>query len=428
MASAAAASAAATGTTPPTPDPILTPAPGPLAPQNPAEHREASSAGRLENRYVESLPPPPPPHVEPYDRPATKVPGFVSASSSTTEGPSESEGLLQQPAAPATFGEAPVASGAPDAPASLVATAAAAAPAPALESGVGAKRKGGLRASGQTSWRSASILFPRAAPRPPRGINREQPARAVAVAAVPASVSASTAPAYAPPGSSTPSYPAPSNVSISGTPGGAAAEAVAAAAAAADPATLPPLPVLGPPQQQQVLPSSRDSSAANGVEVPTETTDIAAATADRARNRARGRNAEKKRTALRNWRSASHDHALVLVGAARLPRKVLAKTMKMPGACWVDRHELGQLCSLPLEVKPALAKSLAAQLPPCASCDDNEEGRGESEGGVSSLFCFWWWWWCFWWRCWCRRRCFLCCSCCRSWYCCASCALFEGRE
>ena len=86
---------------------------------------------------------------------------------------------------------------------------------------------------------------------------------------------------------------------------------------------------------------------------------------------------QKRRSALRNWRSASYNYALVLVGAARLPRKTLAAAAKMPGAVWVDRHELGEPCSLPLEVKTVLAKSLAAQMPSCASCDDNEAGRGK---------------------------------------------------
>lgn len=88
---------------------------------------------------------------------------------------------------------------------------------------------------------------------------------------------------------------------------------------------------------------------------------------------------QKQRSALRNWRSAPYNYALVLVGAALLPRKALAGASKLPGAVWVDRHELGEPCSLPLEVKPVLAKSLAAQAPTCASCDDNEAGRGESQ-------------------------------------------------
>lgn len=88
--------------------------------------------------------------------------------------------------------------------------------------------------------------------------------------------------------------------------------------------------------------------------------------------------AQRKRAALRKWRSASHEIALVLVGAANLPRKVCTKVGKMPGAVWVDRHELSDPCSLPLEVKAVLAKVLAERMAPCGSCDQNENGRGES--------------------------------------------------
>lgn len=111
----------------------------------------------------------------------------------------------------------------------------------------------------------------------------------------------------------------------------------------------------------------------------TGTTSAATATATR---RVSGRSggdqdAQRKRAALRKWRSASHDHALVLVGAANLPRKVCTKVGKMPGAVWVDRHELSDPCSLPLEVKAVLAKVLAERMAPCGSCYQNENGRGE---------------------------------------------------
>ncbi|CAM9887099.1 unnamed protein product, partial [Hapterophycus canaliculatus] len=86
---------------------------------------------------------------------------------------------------------------------------------------------------------------------------------------------------------------------------------------------------------------------------------------------------QKQRLALRNWRSASYNHALVLLGAARLPRKALAEATKIPGAVWVDRHELVEPSGLPLQVKSVLARALAAQTPACGSCDDNETGRGE---------------------------------------------------
>lgn len=101
-------------------------------------------------------------------------------------------------------------------------------------------------------------------------------------------------------------------------------------------------------------------------------------TAGRASGRVPGElDAKRKRAALRNWRSAAYDHALVLCNAAQLPRKACAEAAKMPGARWVDRHELVEPYSLPLEVKPVLAKCLAAQMPSCASCDENDTGFGE---------------------------------------------------
>ena len=87
--------------------------------------------------------------------------------------------------------------------------------------------------------------------------------------------------------------------------------------------------------------------------------------------------AQRKRAARRNWRSASQNFALVLVGAANLPRKVCSKVAKVPGAIWVDRHELAVPSSLPLEVKATLAKVLAERMLPCGSCGQSESGRGE---------------------------------------------------
>lgn len=147
----------------------------------------------------------------------------------------------------------------------------------------------------------------------------------------------------------------------------ASTAAVAAATAAAASVALPP------PESSPVPNGTGGARGGDG----------GATAADRSGGDRRAAGAlQKQRSALRNWRSAAYDHALVLVGAARLPRKILAEAAKMPGAVWVDRHELGEPCSLPLEVKSVMAKSLAAQMPTCASCDDNESGRGESFVGL----------------------------------------------
>lgn len=104
--------------------------------------------------------------------------------------------------------------------------------------------------------------------------------------------------------------------------------------------------------------------------------------------------AEKKLRALRKWRSASYEYAIVLFGAAQLPRKAAAKVGKMPGASWVLPQELGKPCSLPMEVRLALAECLHGPVSSCESPDDNEMGRGEqyfkscTRARASICFCF----------------------------------------
>lgn len=87
----------------------------------------------------------------------------------------------------------------------------------------------------------------------------------------------------------------------------------------------------------------------------------------------------RRQASLREERSSSHNYALVLLGAATalLPRGTLEAVGRVAGARWVSRYELGDVRSLPLEIKPALAKALADRLPTCVSVDDNEAGLGE---------------------------------------------------
>ncbi|CAM9426981.1 unnamed protein product, partial [Choristocarpus tenellus] len=86
--------------------------------------------------------------------------------------------------------------------------------------------------------------------------------------------------------------------------------------------------------------------------------------------------AERQR-ALRATKSIQHDFVLVLVGAAvaNLEPKKLAKIVGMEGARWVSRYELSEPSSLPLEVRPELAKLLVERLPCCTTVEDIESGH-----------------------------------------------------
>lgn len=97
-----------------------------------------------------------------------------------------------------------------------------------------------------------------------------------------------------------------------------------------------------------------------------------------------GNDVRKKRASLREERSAAHCYALLLLGAptAILPRGALDSAQNIPGAQWVSRYDLEDQRSLPLEVKPALAKALSDRLPTCVSADDNEAGLGEMKRAI----------------------------------------------
>ncbi|CAM9406722.1 unnamed protein product, partial [Discosporangium mesarthrocarpum] len=84
-----------------------------------------------------------------------------------------------------------------------------------------------------------------------------------------------------------------------------------------------------------------------------------------------------KQRALRALRSAPRNHVLVLVGAAvvGLPPERLAEAAGMEGARWVSRHELSEPKSLPLEVKPEIARLLGECLPVCTTVEDIEAGH-----------------------------------------------------